>query len=239
MVRRLLAAALLALLLITAGCLGTTATAQPGPDATGRTIDVAAQGSVTAAPDRALVNLAVEVRADAADEARAQVAADHEAMREALRAIGITDDAVRTTSYFVGPEYDYDRGERELVGYQAYHVVQVETRVDRAGEVIDAAVENGASQVQGVQFMLADGTRAELRSEALAAAMASARADAETIASAAGVGLGDLQSASTTNVDYPRPYAVAAEGGGDGARTVLEPGPVTVSASVSVSYAIR
>ncbi len=241
MVRRALAAALLALLLVTAGCLGTTATAQTGPDASAsvRTIDVSAQGSVTAAPDLALVNLAVEVRADSADEARAQVAEDAASMRDALRAIGIPDDAVRTTSYFVGPEYRYDRGDRELVGYRAYHAFQVETGVDRAGEVIDAAVENGASQVQGVQFTLADDTRAELRSEALNEAMGSARADAETIAAAAGVGLGDLQSASTTNVDYPRPYFATAEAGGDGARTVLEPGPVTVSASVSVSYAIR
>ena len=70
--------------------------------------------------------------------------------------------------------------------------------------------------------------------------MTNARTDADTIASAAGVTLGPLHSASTADVSYPRPYAVSAEAAaGDRAPTVLEPGPVEVTASVSVSYEIR
>ena len=246
MATRTLQVALLALLLVTAGCLSAPSVAQTsgidGAKASGdvRTIDVSAQGSVTAAPDLAVVRVAVEARADTAEAARQQVATDAERMREAIRALGIPDDAVETTSYFVGPEYDYRESGRELVGYRAYHAYAIESDVDRVGDVIDTAVGNGASQVQGVQFTLTDETRRELRAEALAAAMDSARADADTIASAAGVTLGPLHSASTADVSYPRPYAVTAEAGAaDGARTVLEPGPVEVTASVSVSYAIR
>lgn len=234
-------AALLALLLVTAGCLGTT-TAAPagGENASVRTVDVSATGTVTAAPDLAVVRLAVEARADSADAARDQAAADVASMREALRELGIADDAVRTTSFFVGPEYDYGQDGRELVGYRAVHAFEVEAGVDEAGEVIDAAVGSGATQVQGVQFTLSAETRGELREEALAGAVSNARADAETVASASGVSLGRLHSASTANVGYPRPIPYAAEAsGGDGASTVVEPGPVEVTATVQVSYEIE
>ena len=200
MATRILSAAVLALLLVTAGCLGTTVTAQTdggtsdGANAT-RTIDVSATGTASADPDLAVVRLAVEARADSANAAREQVAADVERMREALRELGISDDAVRTTSFFVGPEYDYRERGRELVGYRAVHAFEVETDVDAPGEVIDAAVENGATQVHGVQFTLSEETQRELRDEALTAAVENARADADAIAAAAGVSVGPLHSA--------------------------------------------
>lgn len=240
MASRPLAAALLALLLVTAGCLGTTTAQTDGDGDAVRTIDVSATGTASADPDVALVRLAVEARADSADAAREQVAADVATMRDALRGLGVPDDAVTTTTFFVGPDYDYREGGRELTGYRAVHAFSVESDVDRAGEVIDAAVASGATQVQGVQFTLSDETRSELRGQALSAAMASARGDADTIASAAGVTLGPLQSASTADVGYPRPYAVRAEAGGDsGSSTVVEPGPVEVTASVQVSYGVQ
>lgn len=243
MASRTIHVALVALLLLTAGCLSApmaAGTTGNGDSNATRTIDVSATGTASAAPDLAIVNVAVDARADTADAAREQVANDVASMREALRDFGVPDDAVRTTSFFVGPEYDYSESGRELVGYRAYHAFEIETGVDEVGDVIDVAVGNGASQVQGVQFTLTDETRDELRERALTEAVESARADAETIASASGVSLGQLHSASTADVSYPRPYAVAESAAADGAgRTVVEPGPVEVTASVSVSYAIR
>ena len=242
MAPRTIHAALVALLLVTAGCLGTTSAALPaGGNDSVRTIDVSATGSTSAEPDLAVVTLAVEARADSADAAREQVAADVESMRQALRDLGIPDDAVTTTSFFVGPEYDHREGGRELVGYRAYHAFEVESDVGQAGAVIDAAVGSGATQVQNVRFTLTEETRSELREEALSTAVSNARADAETIASASGVSLGQLHSASTANVGYPRPIPYAAESaaGGDGASTVVEPGPVEVTATVQVSYEIE
>ena len=241
MARRLIYAGLLVLLIVTAGCLGTT-TAAPtaGENTSVRTVDVSSTGTASAAPDLAVVRLAVEARADSADAARSQVAEDVASMRDALRALGVPDDDVRTTSYFVGPEYDYSRDGRELVGYRAVHAFEVETDVDMAGDVIDAAVGNGATQVQGVQFTLTDETRSELREEALSEAVSNARSDAETIASASDVSLGQLHSASTTDVGYPRPIPYAAEASAaDGASTTVEPGPVEVTATVTVSYEIE
>lgn len=241
MVSKALPAVLFVLLLATAGCLGTTVNA---PAATGanttRTIDVSATGSASAAPDLAKVNVVVEARAATADAARAQVASNVSRMRDAIRALGIPDDAVRTTAYTVGPEYDYSGNTRRLLGYRAQHAFEIDADVDAAGQVIDAAVGNGASQVQGVQFTLSDATRRQLRQEALSQAMAHAHADAQTIADAGGVAVGQVHSASTGDVG-PVPYQRAAPetSAGSGGSTVVSPGPVEVTATVSVSYEVR
>ncbi len=225
-------------LVVLAGCLGAAQPAAPptpGPEA--GTVSVTATGSASAAPDRALVHLSVVGQAATADEARSDAATDADRMRSALRDAGVLDDAVRTTGFVLHPEYDYTESGRELLGYRAVHTYQVELDdVTRAGEVIDVAVANGAEGVDSVQFTLSDERRAELRSEALAAAMDDGRADAETIAEAGDATLGGLVSASTTELSYgPIPY-YAETAARDGAATVLEPGDVTVTASVTAVY---
>lgn len=237
-------AAVLAVLLVAlAGCAG----AVESPNAVGQqaatedtsppTIGVYANGEVTADPDLALVVVAVEVTADSADAARQQAAADVARMREAIRGLGIPDDQVRTVSFSLSPEYDFSGERRELIGYTASHAFEIESDVDRAGAVIDAAVENGATRVSGVQFTLADETRRQLRGEALTEAMGNARADADTLAAAADVSITGVQSISTGEVGVVAFRAPVAEAGG-GAGTVIEPGPVTVTAHVSVTYTI-
>lgn len=201
------------------------------------TIAVSANGQTSAPPDIALVHLAVEARAGTAEEARAQVATDVASMREAIRELGIPDDAVRTTYYHLSPEYDHTEGGRMLVGYVATHGFEITAGVDRAGAVVDAAVGNGADRVTGVQFTLTDASERALRAEALAEAMGAARSDADAIAAAGNVTITGLSSVSTggpTVLPYAGRVAEAA-----GGVTTFEPGPVTVTASVTVVYSIE
>lgn len=232
----------LVLLVLTAGCLGAVQPADDpaadGPESDDSTISVAATGSATADPDLALVRVAVEVRAETAEAAREAAARDASGMREALRELGVPDDAVETTGFSIRPEYDHRSDSRELIGYTAVHSFEIESEVDEAGAVIDAAVRGGASRVDGVQFTLQEETRRDLRQTALTAAMTDARADAETIASAGGVRVGSLHAASTSDVRFiPVEYRLAEDGAAD-ASTTIEPGPVTVTASVQATYTI-
>lgn len=240
MTRRLLPVLGLALLLVTAGCLGATPTAAESTDVAGGpspTISVSATASVSMEPDLAVVTVAAEATADSADAARSQVAADIAAVREALTEHGLEDDAVTTMYFAIQPEYDYTGETRELVGYRAVHALAVETGPDRAGAVIDAAIGAGAVRVNGVQFTLTDETRQSAREQALDVAMANAAADAGAIARAADLTLDGVRSASTggpTVVPFDG-RAVAEDAAGS---TTIESGPVTVSASVQVVYAV-
>lgn len=236
---------LVALLVLFAGCLGA---ASPTPLAQSQTEDTAGEGTPTisvsssatveARPDLAIVRVAVERDADTAEEAREQVATAAAEMRTALREAGISDENVTTESFGVHQQYDHRDGEREPDGYRAVHAFRIEVSPDRAGEVVDLAVGNGADRVGGVSFTLSEEKRAELRQEALTLAVENARTDAETMAAAAGVSVGEVRSLSTSNgADPVRPVEFA-RGDSAGGETVVEPGDVSVRVSVSVVYGI-
>ncbi|MFC4358091.1 SIMPL domain-containing protein [Halobium salinum] len=205
----------------------------------GPTITTSGVGEATAEADLALVTVSVAHLADTADAAREDVATRTDALYAALDAAGVGDESVRTVSYRLQPEYDYAReGGRTLLGYRAVHTLEVEVSPDRAGEVVDLAVGEAAAEIGGVAFTLADETRAQVRAEAVGAAVENARADADAIADAAGLSVTGVASASTVGVGYPVPYAdgrAAAEDAG-GASTTFQPGPVTVTATVTMVY---
>jgi uncharacterized protein YggE len=208
-----------------------------GTDAgeTQRTISTSGTGEVAADADRAVVTVAVTARADTAEEAREAVATNATRMRDALRDVGVDDDNVTTAYYQVQPRFEHDRerDERTLVGYEAVHTYRIDAAADAAGTVVDTAVGNGASEVQGVRFTLSDETRAELREEALERAMSDARADADTIASSADLSITGVQSASTGGGFGPvyEARTTAADAG-----TTFDAGSVTVTATVDVTY---
>ncbi|WP_227132589.1 SIMPL domain-containing protein [Halorubellus salinus] len=249
--QRVLQVLAVAFVVATAGCLGSLAStsndatpALAGSDGVAtNSIDVRSTASVTAAPDLVVVHVAVVGEGDTAEAAARATAADADGLRAALDDVvdrdgQAVDVTLENAGYHLSPRYDYSRESREIVGYQATQSFRVETTaVDAAGAVVDAVVDGGASRVHGVTFTLSDAARADLRSDALAAAMESARADADVLAAAAGVTIDGLAGASTTNVDatpYYRGYAEDA--GADGAATTFEPGDVTVTATVTVAY---
>jgi len=234
MTARPLLAAVTALLFVTAGCLAGTQTA---PETTASTISVSAAGEVSAPPDLAVVRVAVVATADTADAARGDAATDVDRARAALGELDLPDGAVTTAYFAVSPEYD-DKG-REIVGYRAIHALEIEAPVDdEAGVVVDAAVGAGADSVDGVTFTLRDETRRELRADALDAAMASARADADAVAATEDLTITGVRSISMSGDDVPFFARAEAADAADG-RTSFDPGPVTVTARVDVTYTIE
>ena len=228
----------LGLLVLLAGCLGPLQTASPTTETAettdGTTISATGTGSVTTDADLAVVSVAVVATADSADAARGQVAADVQRMRTALRDAGVPDDAVSTASFSVFPDYRNgdDPADR---GFRAVHSFRIEIDPARAGEVVDVAVANGASEVQGVVFTLTDETRASLRAQAIERAVTAARADADAMAGSVDHSITGVETMSTTGGFAPV-ERFAAESAADGARTTFEPGPVSVSVTVDVTY---
>ncbi|WP_435067292.1 SIMPL domain-containing protein [Haloplanus sp. C73] len=215
----------LAIVVLLAGCT-TPLQADAGESGDESTIAVSATGAATADPDLAIVSLSVEAAADSAAEARSRVATDVASVRSALAGANVT-----TTGFLIEPIYETDGERRTMVGYRARHSLAAETTPENVGEVIDRAVDSGATSVDGVQFTLSDDQRASLRATAFDRAMSAARTDADGLASTADLTITGVRQVST-GAEF-LPYA--------GARfedaTTLEPGPVTVQVSVDVTYA--
>lgn len=87
-----------------------------------------------------------------------------------------------------------------------------------------------------MQFTLTDETRASLREQALTSAVETARADSDTMAAAADLSVTGVRQISTSGGFAPAFDVRFKESVGGGTVTTLEPGPVTVEATVSITY---
>lgn len=255
MSRGILATVGVALLLVTAGCTGSfapddgnAAAQQSGQsddlaqaqqsDRGDRTIQVAASGEAATQPDQAIVRVAAVARADDADVVRQRLARNASQVRDALADLGLADDQVRTVAYSIDQQYRDRAGERVPDGFEAVHAFEITlSNVSRAGEVVDAAVENGAQRVDGVELTLSEELRREIRAEALRDAMANARADADVIAESANLTITGVHTASTGDLSYSPVRAEMLEADDAGmVQTEIESGPVTVTAQVQVTF---
>ena len=251
--RRTLAVVAVALLAATAGCSALVGTSSPtvndpkgvsGPsdgDGTGRTVAVGAGGQVSTAPDRAVVRVAVAARADSVETVRQRLAENASRMRDALREAGLSPEQITSARYDIGRNYEHeDRPSAPRFEGQHAFVVTLD-EVDRAGEIVVAAVRNGATSVDEVRFTVSPETRLELREEALARAVENARDRATVAANGTGLELGGVRTVRTGDVSV-RPdrredvaFATGGDGGG-GVPTSFEGGQVTVSAQATVVY---
>jgi len=210
-----------------------------------RTISVTGRGEVKATPDRMALTFAVETTAPRAAEAAAENAKRSAAVAAAVKALLAADDTVSTTRYSIEPRYETPRPgearEPRITGYVAHNEVQVESRqIDRVGALIDAATAAGANRVGGLQLSVSK--QSELTRTAIEKAGADARGQAESVAKGLGVRLKGLLSASTSPVAVPvfrRFEANAMAGEMRATRTPIEPGELSIAATLQVTYEIE
>lgn len=219
---------------------GTVATVSGQPQL--KLITVNGQGKIQAKPDISYVNLGVVTEAPTA---KAAAQANTEAMNKVVNAVktfGITKDAIKTSNYRVEPVYKYDpRGAQPptLTGYKVYNTVAVTTNLlDKLGQIIDAAVDNGANTVDSIRFGLKDEDATV--QQAIQKAMDNARDKADTAAKAAGV---RIKGVHTVRVDTPPPpprymdyQKSAARAASEQAPTPIESGEIEVIVTVNVEY---
>ncbi|MFN8627733.1 MAG: SIMPL domain-containing protein [Candidatus Binatia bacterium] len=209
-----------------------------------RTISVTGQGEVTAAPDLAILTIAVETAAPKAAAAGSENAKRSAAVASAIKGLIGKDDKVTTSRYSLEPRYQPSKPgevtEPRITGYVARNDVQVEThKVDGVGALIDAANDAGANRISGIQFTLAN-HNAQLRA-ALEKAGAEAHAQADSVAKALGVRLKEVASATTVTgpAVQPRYFDRGVAAMEARAPTPIEPGTVAVSATLQVTYSIE
>ena len=202
-------------------------------------ITVTGDGSISVVPDMARMTLGVVQQAETAADA---MAAMSEAMRGVLAQLadaGVDPKHIQTSNLRLDQIYDRSSvGPAKLNGYAAYADVQVQVyELNKLGEILDAAVRDGANQMNGLQFDVAD--RAPVLTAARQAAVADARAKAQVYTEAAGVTLGPilLMAESGANVG-PMPM-MAEMAFNSGARSVpVAAGEMTIAANITMVWAL-
>lgn len=235
------------IIVITAGA----ALAQaPGPDHPNQgppVLNVTGSAQTHVAPDVATVRLGIVRQAQSARIAQEQVNVVAQAILDGITRLGLPKEKVQTSRLTLSPVYaprnPDSRDAPRIVAYSASNVVSVTVEnIAQVGPVIDAGLNAGANQLEGVNFGLRNDLPA--RTEALKQAVTEARRKAEAMAEALGVRLGPVMEVSEGGVSImPRGGGYAGdmmmrEMASMAPPTPVSPGELEIQAHVSIRYRI-
>jgi uncharacterized protein len=213
------------------------------PDETAqRTITVTGQGEAKAAPDQASFSAGVVSQGTTASQALAANARAMTAVMATLKKQGIPDKAIQTSDLSLSPQYQECKPgvacRQKIIGYEVTNNVAVTVALDKAGPVLDALVASGSNSLGGISFSIRDPK--PLLAEARADAVKDAMDKAALYARSAGVGLGPILAIQEGGSQTPRPvYAMRAKAMFEAAPTPVAGGEQSVTANVSITWAIK
>ena len=200
------------------------------------TLSVDGQGTGTAAPDMATVTIGVTTQGKDAAKAQNDNAWVSNQIQAAVRGLGIAEKDIQTRNYSFYPNYSTDKDRRnEVTGYTVNNSVIVVVRdIKLTGKVIDAALNNGANEINSLDFSASD-TKA-VRKVALLNAVQDARDKADIIAKGLGKRIVGIQ-----NVSESTGYIETRRFGGNmlmavakDAATPIAPGSLSLTANVHI-----
>jgi uncharacterized protein YggE len=206
-------------------------------------IQATGEGTISAKPDQAVIEIGVVSQGSTAATAAAQNAKQTDAFLVELRQLLGSDRKLRTMNYSVHPNYQYPKpgATPTITGYTATNVVEATLDdLSLVSKVIDTATQNGANIVQRTQFQLRNS--AAVRAQALRQAAEQARISTDAIAAGLGVKVVRVLSAEeiTPEPGVPRlARAMAAEAPvGAAPPTPLEVGMIEVTVRVMLRVEI-
>ena len=229
-------------------CLGFAAVASAAPGgqyAEPSVISVSGYGKVVTSPDVVDIRIGIETTAKDAKAAQMENGNKMSSVLAAIKALGVKESDIKTAFFDLTPIYNYPEGKpAEMVGCTATNYIAV--RVDevvKAGNVIEAALNNGANRIDSLSFDVKEPE--SLRRAALKDAVRDARNKADILAGALGVRITGIQLVtenvgSVTSRDNTRLGKNAMDMVAASAIVApLEAGTIDVSATVHVDYIVE
>ena len=216
----------------------TAAFAAPQQETPRPTLSVDGQGTGTATPDMATVTIGVTTQGKDAAKAQNDNAWVSNQIQSAVRGLGIDEKDIQTRNYSFYPNYSTEKDHRnEVTGYTVNNSVIVVVRdIKLTGKVIDAALNNGANEINSLDFSASD-TKA-VRKVALLNAVQDARDKADIIAKGLGKRIVGIQSVSesTGYIETRRFGGNMLMAAAKDAATPIAPGSLSLTANVHVDF---
>jgi uncharacterized protein len=200
-------------------------------------------GKVAVVPDMAILNLGVTDSARDAKALQSQVNLKMNALSEKLKSLGIDDKDIKTTSYNLYPNYDYQSGTGKITGYNLSVNLEVKVKnLDNLNGVLDTSIAQGANTVGQIQLTVNDDRLKDLQRQAREDAVKEAKEKANSLAGAAGLTLGRLVNVDENNpggVITPMFYqkdAVSMGGAPEASRSNIQTGTTDIVTTVTLYY---
>lgn len=168
-----------------------------------RTITVSGQGTESVQTSLTEVRLGVEAQGETAEEVQQEVARRSNAVVELLRSRNVSQ--LQTTGVNLNPLYDYSNNRQRIIGYAASNTVSFEIATDRAGTILDDAVNAGATRIDGIRFVASDEAIAQAQQVALREATEAALDQADAVLAALGLNRREVVNVQVNGANPPQP----------------------------------
>lgn len=203
-----------------------------------RNISVSGQGEVSATPDMAVVSLGVRLEDKTAHTAMTRTSQTLAQVLTALKEKGIPPRDIQTTQLDLSTIQNHGKtgSWKNTQTFVASNQLTIRIRdLEKVGPVLDAALEAGANDFNGIHFAVENPKN--LIDEARKLAVKDAMNRAKLYANAASVNLGPLISLSENQIPHDRPVMYGAARMSPQAIPVAE-GEVNYSATVHLTYTL-
>ena len=208
------------------------------------TLNAQGTSELTFDPDEAEVWAGISIVKDTAEEAQSEANKVINAILDNLRYKGISEDDIETESLNLYEERTWTQDEgSKVIGWRASQTLKVKTTdLTKVGTIVDVAVNNGANQINNINFGLTEEKEQEYKKQALSEAAKNAKEKAEILAESLGAKLGKIKTVSESNFYY-MPYRydmvkAAGELAVEEAAAVM-PSDVKVTANVNIVYYLK
>ncbi len=209
------------------------------------TIQVSGTGSVSAAPDEAIIYLAVQTQDTSATNVVNENAALVAKVMQAMVSLGINQSDIQTSSYtltiqtLTSTTYSMQnlqptsQSNASAIQYVAKNAVQITlTNTSLVGSALDAAVNAGVNEVDGITFTFTPQLTSSLQKRAIQLATQDAANQADAIASTLGLKIIGPTSI-TPSFNQPFYSTMAAP---NASPTPIQPGTLQLTAQVQATY---
>ncbi|QDZ39383.1 DUF541 domain-containing protein [Euhalothece natronophila Z-M001] len=159
-----------------------------------RTLTVTGTGKIEIETTLTEVSLGVEVEEETAREAQEEVARRSTAVVEFLQEREV--DKLETTGIRLQPQYRRSDGERRLIGYEGVNLVSFQIETEEIGDLLDQAVNAGATRIDSVGFTATESAIAQAKKEALEKATLDGKSQADAVLNTL-----DLRSQSIIHIE--------------------------------------
>lgn len=215
------------------------------------TMTVSADGKVKAVPDMATINLGVVTQGSSSSAVQDESSKKVNKIIEFVKQQGVSKDDISTSQFNIYPQYNYQNGKNDIVGYEARQTIVVQVKgVDKSTQVLakilSDSTQAGANEISGVSLGFDDPDN--LRQKAREQAIEKAKIRAQELAKASGLQLGRvvgvIQSGSNFpgSTAYAEGYGMGGGGYGGTAKSIspnIEPGSQDVVESMTLTFEIK
>ena len=215
-------------------------TNDPKTDSPVVTLTVA--GTADTRPDRAIISAGVQSKAPTATDAMAQTSKQMQSVIAALKARGISEKELNTSSISLNQDYDYSDGKAPVLkGYVADNSVTVKIAdLTKLGGILDVLVKAGATNISGPSFTVADDSAiseaARTKAMAKAASLSAFYAKSAGYSRARLISISEGQDNGGVVYTLGRNANIAADAS---IAAPVEPGQVTKTINITVQYRLE